>query len=75
MFRLIKAEVGTEYVDVPHGENVLGRGPFLKVKECTIMYHVDIYAPINSIISDPLTFLPSRTNRLQISESQEITPY
>ena len=32
MFRLIKAELEAEYIDVLPGENVLGRGPFLKVQ-------------------------------------------
>ena len=37
MFRLIRAELGLEYIDVPSGENVLGRGPFLKVRNNLVL--------------------------------------
>ena len=43
MFRLIKAELGAEYVEVLHGESVLGRGPFLKVNE----YHRVVFVLIH----------------------------
>lgn len=39
MFRLVKTELGTEHIDVPHGENMLGRGPFLEVNQYYYYYY------------------------------------